>query len=103
MIFQFYSLYVFYVYFIIYIYNFQIAPWGFYKLLTKIREDYDNPPIFISENGYGSLRSLADDDRIKYYRQYLDAVLDVIEEGSDIKAYTAWSLMDNFEWMDGYT
>ncbi|XP_045457583.1 myrosinase 1-like [Melitaea cinxia] len=84
-------------------YHTKMAPWGFYKLLTKIREDYDNPPIFIAENGYGSLRSLADDDRVKYYRQYLDAVLDVIEEGSDIIAYTAWSLMDNFEWMEGYT
>ncbi|CAH2104423.1 unnamed protein product [Euphydryas editha] len=84
-------------------YYIKIAPWGFYKLLTKIREDYDNPPIFITENGYATLGGLEDHDRIKYFTQYLDAILDAIEEGSDIRVYTAWSLMDNFEWLYGYT
>ncbi|CAH2104417.1 unnamed protein product [Euphydryas editha] len=83
-------------------YSTKIVPWGFYNLLTKIREDYDNPPIFITENGYASPGGIEDDDRVKYYRQYLDAMLNAIEEGSDIRLYTAWSIMDNFEWLDGY-
>ncbi|OWR46180.1 seminal fluid protein CSSFP001 [Danaus plexippus plexippus] len=79
------------------------VPWGFYKLLTKIREDYNNPPVFITENGFSSRGGLIDDDRVKYYRTYIDAMLDAIEDGSDIRVYTAWSLMDNFEWMEGYS
>ncbi|XP_028157524.1 myrosinase 1-like isoform X2 [Ostrinia furnacalis] len=78
-------------------------PWGFYKLLTKIREDYDNPPVYITENGFSTRGGLDDDDRIIYYRGYLNEMLNAIEEGSDIRMYTAWSLMDNFEWMRGYT
>ncbi|XP_045457592.1 lactase-phlorizin hydrolase-like [Melitaea cinxia] len=80
----------------------KVVPWGFYKLLTKIREDYNNPPILITENGFSTRNGLEDDRRVAYYRDYLDAMLNAVEEGSDIRAYTAWSLMDNFEWMDGY-
>ncbi|CAH2104413.1 unnamed protein product [Euphydryas editha] len=81
----------------------KVVPWGLYKILTKIREDYDNPPIFITENGFSTLGGLEDDRRVAYYRNYLDVILDAMEEGSDIRAYTAWSLMDNFEWDNGYT
>ncbi|XP_052758518.1 lactase/phlorizin hydrolase-like [Galleria mellonella] len=79
------------------------APWGFYNLLTKIRNSYNNPPIYITENGFATHGGLQDDDRITYYRSYLDAMLNAIDEGSDIRGYTAWSLMDNFEWTVGYT
>lgn len=57
----------------------------------------------ITENGFATFGGLDDDDRIKYYRNYLDALLDAIDEGSNIIGYTAWSLLDNFEWMYGYT
>ncbi|GBP05953.1 Myrosinase 1 [Eumeta japonica] len=80
-----------------------MVPWGFYKLLTKIRESYNNPPVFITENGFSTTGGLEDDNRIRYYRGYLSAMLDAMEEGSDVRAYAAWSLMDNFEWMQGYT
>jgi beta-glucosidase/6-phospho-beta-glucosidase/beta-galactosidase len=82
--------------------RFQNVPWGFYNLLTYIRENYDNPPVIITENGFATNEGLDDDGRIDYYRNYLDAMLDAIDEGSDVVAYTAWSLMDNFEWMQGY-
>ncbi|XP_075992520.1 myrosinase 1-like [Anticarsia gemmatalis] len=77
-------------------------PWGFYKLLTKIREDYNNPTVFICENGFATHGGLNDDDRVQNMRTYLSAMLDAIEEGSDVRAYAFWSLMDNFEWMQGY-
>ncbi|XP_035446063.2 myrosinase 1-like [Spodoptera frugiperda] len=81
----------------------KVVPWGFYKLLTQIRNDYNNPPMIITENGFSSFGGLNDDDRISYLRQYIDAMLDAMDEGSDIRAYTVWSLMDNFEWMRGYS
>ncbi|CAG5057839.1 unnamed protein product [Parnassius apollo] len=43
-------------------------PWGFHKLLTKIRRDYNNPPIIITENGFGTHGGLNDDDRVTYYK-----------------------------------
>ncbi|XP_026756863.2 myrosinase 1-like [Galleria mellonella] len=79
------------------------VPWGFYNLLTQIREDYDNPVVFITENGFATRGGLDDDDRVTYYKYYLNAMLDAIDDGSNIIAYTAWSIMDNFEWSLGYT
>lgn len=78
-------------------------PRGFYNVLAKIRQDYDNPPIFITENGLPSTGGLEDYDRISYYRAYLDALFDAIEDGSNVIGYTAWSLMDCFEWTKGYS
>lgn len=82
---------------------FQFVPKGFYYLLTKIRNDYHNPPVLVTENGFATRGGLQDDDRVTYYRHYISALLDAIAEGSDIRAYTAWSMMDNFEWAAGYT
>nr|BAM20016.1 glycoside hydrolases [Papilio xuthus] len=79
------------------------VPKGFYYLLTKIRNDYHNPPVLVTENGFATRGGLRDDDRVTYYRYYISAMLDAIAEGSDIRAYTAWSMMDNFEWAAGYT
>ncbi|KAI5634549.1 glycosyl hydrolase family 1 domain-containing protein [Phthorimaea operculella] len=81
----------------------KFAPWGFYKLLTAIRIKYNNPPVYITENGMSTRGGLEDDERIRYYVQYLDAMLDAIDEGSDVRGYTPWSIMDNFEWLQGYT
>jgi beta-glucosidase len=56
-------------------------------------------PLSVTENGIGT----ADDDqRIDYVRQALGGVLDVIAEGIDVRGYTYWSLLDNFEWALGY-
>ncbi|XP_045455415.1 myrosinase 1-like [Melitaea cinxia] len=79
------------------------VPCGLTKILLEISKRYDNPPIYITENGWSTFGGLVDDDRIRYLRNYLDAVLDAIEAGSNVKLYTYWSLMDNFEWLSGYS
>ncbi len=58
-----------------------------------------NVPLIVTENGIGT-----DDDaqRIAYVRTALEGVLDVIAEGIDVRGYTYWSLLDNFEWALGY-
>nr|AJE75667.1 putative glycosyl hydrolase [Chrysomela lapponica] len=82
----------------------KVVPWGMRKLVTWIKNTYDNPKIMITENGYSDNGTLEDDGRISYYERYLSSLRDAMElDGVDVIAYTAWSLMDNFEWMQGYS
>ena len=43
-----------------------------------------------------------DHGRIDFYRGYLEALARAIEAGADVRGYHAWSLLDNFEWSEGY-
>lgn len=82
----------------------KVVPWGFRKLLKWIKDQYDDPEIIITENGYADYGQLNDTERINYYQEYLKSMLKAIHlDGCKVRGYTAWSLMDNFEWRDGYT
>jgi beta-glucosidase len=56
-------------------------------------------PLLVTENGIGTTD---DEQRIDYVRQALSGVLDAIGAGVDVRGYTYWSLLDNFEWALGY-
>jgi len=56
-------------------------------------------PILVTENGIGTDD---DDQRLAYVRSALEGVLECIREGIDVRGYTYWSLLDNFEWAFGY-
>ncbi|KAK3911033.1 Myrosinase 1 [Frankliniella fusca] len=80
------------------------TPWGFGKLLRWVRDHYGNPPVLVTENGYGDDGSTADDkDRTAYFKRYLREMLLAVRDGCRVFGYTAWSLMDNFEWTFGYS
>ncbi|MET0819919.1 MAG: GH1 family beta-glucosidase [Aeromicrobium sp.] len=88
-----------------------IKPQAFTELLTWLDEEYRGvlPPVVITENGSAwdfdvvDERGRCDDPRrIDYLASHLDAVCDAIDVGVDVRGYYAWSLMDNFEWADGY-
>lgn len=68
-----------------------------------VNKEYDNPPIYITENGVSDLGGLNDLARVDYYNSYLDSVLDAMEDGCKVLGYIAWSLMDSLEWTVGYT
>ncbi|XP_044742210.1 myrosinase 1-like isoform X2 [Chrysoperla carnea] len=78
------------------------VPWGFHKNLMYIKNKYDNPSVYITENGFCEKAS-NDQGRIKYLQGYLQVLSDAISEGCNILGYFQWSLMDNFEWFAGYT
>ncbi|KAF7284532.1 hypothetical protein GWI33_022118 [Rhynchophorus ferrugineus] len=81
------------------------VPWGFRKLLKYVYEQYGHPEIIVTENGWADKSgTLNDVDRISYVSQYLSALLDAYyEDGVNVAGYTVWSLLDNFEWTNGYT
>ncbi|KAG8247899.1 hypothetical protein J6590_051199 [Homalodisca vitripennis] len=77
---------------------------GFRSLLNWVKEEYNNPQIFVTENGLIDDSEFEDTRRIQYYHDYMQALLEAIyEDGCNVIGYTAWSLMDNFEWFSGYT
>ncbi len=85
-----------------------VWPEGFAKLLCAASERYAAPPIVITENGYATPscaepEALRDADRITYLREYLSACHRAIQRGVNLEGYFLWSLMDNFEWGQGYT
>lgn len=82
------------------------VPEGLRKALNWINQKYNPPEIFITESGYGmeGEKSLEDDERITYFSSYLKELLKSINEDKcKVIGYTAWSLLDNFEWSAGYT
>ncbi|KAK6289518.1 hypothetical protein POUND7_001059 [Theobroma cacao] len=88
-----------------------VVPWGMRKVLNYIADAYSNLPIYITENGMDDeendtapLPEMLDDKlRVRFYKGYLAAVAQAINDGVDVRGYFAWSLLDNFEWSHGYT
>lgn len=80
----------------------KVVPWGFRKMLNWISDNYGSPEIIVFENGFSDKGGVEDENRVNYYKTYMNAMLDAIDDGSNITGYTAWSLMDNFEWRNGY-
>jgi beta-glucosidase len=88
-----------------------VAPDGLTELLATLRERYGAalPPIQITEGGcsYDDVLSADggchDPDRISYLAAHLRAVRAAIDDGADVRGYFVWSLLDNFEWAEGFT
>ncbi|XP_066262355.1 myrosinase 1-like [Euwallacea similis] len=80
------------------------VPWGFREYINWIGDQYGNPEIFITENGWADHGETNDKDRIQYLNGHMCVVWKAInEDNRNIIGYTQWSLMDNFEWASGYT
>ncbi|XP_045173370.2 lactase/phlorizin hydrolase-like [Mercenaria mercenaria] len=82
----------------------KVNPWGLRSLLRWIRDRYNNPPLYVTENGFGDDGEIQDTGRVDYYRSYTNEMLKAIRlDNCNVKGYMAWSLMDNLEWTSGYT
>jgi beta-glucosidase len=87
-----------------------VEPDGLSELLVRLQRDYPRlPPIYITENGaaYDDYvdpeGDVDDEERIAYLDSHLRAVHDAIAAGVDVRGYFCWSLLDNFEWAEGYS
>ncbi|WP_328976355.1 GH1 family beta-glucosidase [Streptomyces canus] len=80
-----------------------VVPQGLTELLTTFHERYGDrlPPVVITENGC-SYEGVDDQDRIAYLDGHIRALHQAVEAGVDVRGYFVWSLMDNFEWAEGY-
>jgi len=84
-----------------------IDPTGLYDLLTRLHADY-GVPMAIAETGGAfpdvpDARGYVDDaDRIAYLDGHLAAFSRAVASGVDMRAFYVWTLMDNFEWAEGY-
>jgi beta-glucosidase len=86
-----------------------VTPDGFRSLLVRLQREYPNlPPVYITENGAAFEDEVApdgavhDERRVAYLREHITAVRNAIEDGVDVRGYFLWSLLDNFEWAEGY-
>lgn len=85
----------------------EVWPAGLSELLARLHADYTLPPVYIMENGAAYADQLvdgrvADTDRIRYLHSHIGALADAIAGGVDVRGYFVWSLLDNFEWAEGY-
>ncbi|XP_075503015.1 beta-glucosidase 47-like isoform X1 [Primulina tabacum] len=88
-----------------------VYPQGMENVVTFIKDRCNNTPMFISENGLGIVEKpsssitdfLNDVKRVEYMSTYLESLANATRKGADVRGYFAWSLLDNFEWLDGYT
>jgi beta-glucosidase len=86
----------------------EMTPHTFLDLLERLRDDYGSPTILITENGCSLRDAVAPDGavhdprRIAFFAGHLGAVEEAMARGVDVRGYFAWSLLDNFEWAEGY-
>ncbi|XP_007452087.1 PREDICTED: lactase-phlorizin hydrolase [Lipotes vexillifer] len=82
----------------------KMTPFGFRRILNWLKEEYNNPPIYVTENGVSQREEsdLNDTARIYYLRSYINEALKAVQDKVDLRGYTVWTLMDNFEWATGF-
>ena len=86
----------------------EIFPQGLYDLLLRVQRDYQPAKIYLTENGAAfadqadAAGRIDDPRRISYLRSHLLAAQRAISDGASLGGYFAWSLLDNFEWAQGY-
>ena len=85
----------------------EVQPDGLRRLLVRLRDEYDVPPLYVTETGAAYVDEPAggavhDPERVAFLDAYLGAVREAIADGVDVRGVFWWSLLDNFEWAYGY-
>ena len=87
----------------------EVCPEGMVGLLERVTREYAPAAIFLTENGacyddrVAADGSIPDTQRRAYLQRHVAALREAIARGVPVRGYFAWSLLDNFEWAEGYT
>lgn len=87
----------------------EVWPRGLTDALVRLAREYAVRELVVTENGAAfadqpdASGHVADTRRVEYFRTHLEAALDALDQGVPLTGYYAWSLLDNFEWGQGYT
>jgi beta-glucosidase len=87
----------------------EIYPQGLTDILVRVQGEYRPKALLVTENGaafsdvWDGGDHVVDTKRIDYLQGHVQAMAQAIERGVVLKGYFVWSLMDNFEWIDGYS
>jgi beta-glucosidase len=90
-------------------FGWEVSPQGMVTLLERVQRDYAPAHVFLTENGatYDDVVQpdgrILDEARRRYLERHLEAAREAIARGVPLEGYFAWSLLDNFEWAEGYT
>jgi beta-glucosidase len=89
-------------------FDWEVYPAGIRDVLLRVQRDYQPKAIYITENGAAFLDQPGPDGRVddpqrrSYLERHLAACREAIQGGAKLKGYFTWSLIDNFEWAEGY-
>ncbi|WP_030159392.1 GH1 family beta-glucosidase [Glycomyces sp. NRRL B-16210] len=89
-------------------FDWEIRPDSLRRVLERLSADYTDLPVYITESGasfddaVGADGTVDDADRVDYLDGYMKAAGRAIEKGVNLRGYFVWSLLDNFEWAEGY-
>jgi beta-glucosidase len=86
----------------------EVFPDALHELLLRLRDEYDAPPVYVTENGAAfpdDRRNghVVDPQRASYVERHVDAIGRALDDGVAVAGYFVWSLLDNFEWSRGYS
>ncbi len=86
----------------------EVFPAGLANILTRIHRDYAPQAMIVTESGaafedfWDGCNGIHDQRRIDYLQEHIQTVARVVQQGVPVKGYIVWSLLDNFEWAEGY-
>ncbi|MBN1121229.1 MAG: beta-glucosidase [Anaerolineae bacterium] len=86
----------------------EVYPPVLYEVLMLLKNEYGNPACYVTENGAAFTDTVVDgrvhdEKRTAYLQAHLAGVRQAIDEGSNCRGYFVWTLLDNFEWAEGYS
>ena len=87
----------------------EVYPPGLTDLLVRVQRDYAPQAIVVTENGaafedtWDGNSTVSDPQRLSYIREHIYALEQALAQGVSLRGYFLWSLLDNFEWSEGYS